>query len=338
MIGNAFFKSTDGGSTWSIRRFGSTATYVIGVAVDPLSPNIVYAGTQTEGVFKSTDYGDNWKSTGSGPSNAITYLTLDPTRSGRLFASTATAFYLSEDGGETWTNVLNIPAWTVTIDPNMPATVYATARTQGVFRSSDGGHTWQGINTGITNLTMGRNAPVIIDPTNPQTLYVGSEGGGGVFKSLDRGDHWVAVNSGLDELAVNGLAMDPWNPAVLYAGGRNGVYKTITGGEVQSPSIALIVTGLQFDRTNVPAGSSYAVNVSGSNLTSQTFFDVRFTSPGSNQSAVVLNWQKGLAARHDVLVGTAPGFWTINGVRAHQIETDHTGNFVPVSATITVSP
>ena len=246
MIGNVFFKSTDGGLTWSRRRFGSPAVYVIAVAVDPLSPNIVYVGTQNEGLFKSTDYGDTWKSTASGLSGAITYLTLDPTKSGRLFASTATAFYLSEDGGETWTNVLNMPAWTVTIDPNRPSTVYATARTQGIFRSVDGGHTWQGINGGLTSLTMGRSAPVIIDPTNPQTLYVGSSGG--VFKSLDGGDHWFAVNSGLDELTVNGLAMDPRNPAVLYACGPNGVYKTVTGGEVQSASIAIsaVVNGASY--------------------------------------------------------------------------------------------
>jgi photosystem II stability/assembly factor-like uncharacterized protein len=237
MVGNAFFKSTDGGVTWSGRRFGSPAVYVIGVAVDPLSPNIVYAGTQNEGVFKSADYGDTWKSTASAPPGAITYLTLDPTKSGRLFASTATAFYLSEDGGERWADVLNMPAWTVTIDPNMPSIVYATARTQGVFRSVDGGHNWQSLNSGITALSMGRSAPVIIDPTDPRTLYVGGQGG--VFKSLDGGDHWLAINSGIDELTVNGLAMDPSNPAVLYACGPNGVYKTLTGSEAQSDSIAV---------------------------------------------------------------------------------------------------
>jgi hypothetical protein len=79
---------------------------------------------------------------------------------------------------------------------------------------------------------MGRNAPVTIDPTNPQTLYVGSEGGG-VFKSLDGGDHWFAVNSGLGDLSVWGLVIDPDNSAVLYACGPSGVYKTVTGGEVQ---------------------------------------------------------------------------------------------------------
>jgi uncharacterized protein (TIGR03437 family) len=238
--------------------------YVIAVAIDPLSPNIVYTGTQNEGVFKSTDYGDTWKSTASRPAGAITFLTLDPTKSGRLFASTATAFYLSEDSGETWTNVLNVPAWTVTIDPNRPSTVYATARTQGIFRSVDGGHTWRGINTGITTPSMGRSAPVIVDPTNPQALYVG--GGGGVSKSLDAGDHWFAVNSGLDELDVNGLAMDPRNPAVLYASGPNGVYKTVTGGEVQSASI--VVSGVVNGASNLsgPVSPGEIVVITGSGL------------------------------------------------------------------------
>ena len=264
MIGTALFKSTDGGLNWSPRRFGSPAVYVVGVAVDPLSPNIVYAGTQNEGIFKSTDYAETWASVGSGLSGAITYLTPDPTKSGRLFASTATAFYLSEDGGKGWTNVLNMPAWTVTIDPNTSSTVYATARTQGVFRSLDGGHIWQGINSGMTNLTMGRSAPVIIDPTNRLTLYVGSEGGG-VFKSLDGGDHWFAVNSGLDEPTVDGLAMDPSNPAVLYACGPNGVYKTVTGAEVQSASIAIsaVVNGASYSSGLVSPGEIVVITGSG---------------------------------------------------------------------------
>jgi photosystem II stability/assembly factor-like uncharacterized protein len=125
-----------------------------------------------------------------------------------------------------------MPAWTITIDSNTPSTVYATARTQGLFRSSDGGHTWQAINTGVPNLSMGRSAPVIIDPTNPLKLYVGSEGGG-VYKSSDGGDHWIAVNSGLDDLSVEGLAMDPTDPTVLYACGPSGVYKTTTGAEMK---------------------------------------------------------------------------------------------------------
>jgi photosystem II stability/assembly factor-like uncharacterized protein len=229
------FKSEDGGLTWARRRVGSANVNVVAVAVDFLSPSIVYAGTQNEGLFKSDDYGDTWKGLGSGLSGAITGLTSDPSKSGRLFAATGMAFFLSEDYGETWTNVLNRSAWTITIDSKAPSTVYATTRTQGVFRSFDSGRTWHEINNGLTALTMGRTAPVTVDPTNPQSLYVGSEGGG-VLKSPDGGEHWFAVNSGLDDLSVLGLAMNPDNSSVLYACGPSGVYQTLIGGEAQSAS------------------------------------------------------------------------------------------------------
>jgi hypothetical protein len=232
LVGSMLFKSVDGGATWARRRFGTPAVYVISVAVDPLSPNIVYAGTNNEGLFKSTDYGDTWARVGTGLSGAIRFLTIDPTKSERLFASTSMGFFLSEDGGQTWTNVLPMNAWTVTVDPISPLKTYATTGGQGVFRSSDGGHTWQPINSGLTNLSMGHSAPVIIDPTNHQTLYVGSDGG--VFKSLDGGDHWFPFNLGLSDLSVSGLAMDPANSSVLYASGPSGVFKTVCGIDVTS--------------------------------------------------------------------------------------------------------
>ena len=114
-----------------------------------------------------------------------------------------------------------------------------------------------------------------------------------------------------------------------------------SNAELYTPSVLVpvpVVTGLRFDRMSVATGSSYSANFSGSNLTDEMFFDVRFTAPGSNDSAVVLNWQTGLTANHSVPAGTTSGIWTINGGRAHRIETDHIGNFVAVSATIAVSP
>jgi hypothetical protein len=132
-----------------------------------------------------------------------------------------------------------------------------------------------------------------------------------------------------------------WPTALGGAGGRDPAGAVLASAEIYIPAVlvpASVVTDLKFDPMNAVAGSSYSITVSGSHLTQETFFDVRFISPESNESAVVLNWQKGLAARHDVPAGTASGVWTINGVRAHQLETDHSGNFVPVSATITVSP
>jgi hypothetical protein len=141
-------------------------------------------------------------------------------------------------------------------------------------------------------------------------------------------------SSGGNQVTVrvpSGIAPGQTVPVRLSYIGRTSNEVTIVVG-------ALVVIDLRFDQSSVAAGASYTVHVAGSYLTPETFFDVRFSSPGSNSNNVVLNWQKGLAASHQVPVGAAQGSWAINGVRAHQDEADHTGDFVPVLATITVSP
>jgi hypothetical protein len=127
---------------------------------------------------------------------------------------------------------------------------------------------------------------------------------------------------------------------VLLTGGYTPDLKPASA-ELYIPSILVpipVVGAVRFDRMVVPPGSSYSVGLSGSNLSPEMFFDIRFTSPESSESAVALNWQKGLVVNHEVPAGLSPGNWAITGVRAHEIETDHTGIFFPVSATITVSP
>ena len=97
-------------------------------------------------------------------------------------------------------------------------------------------------------------------------------------------------------------------------------------------------TDLHFDRTTAAIGDSFLASYFGANLNSQTFFDVRFRSPGSLLDQETQNWQTGTTSSHVLALGTATGIWTITGVRAHQGETDHTGSFVPVSAAIIVTP
>jgi len=180
-----------------------------------------------------------------------------------------------------------------------------------------GGQGWDAINGGWY-ATGSRAEAEIYDPSS------------GTFKSTDH-------MNGRRLFFASALLS---NGTVLITGGwdRAGPVDT---AELYIPSVsapAPIVTAIEFDRPSVATGSSYSVNVSGSNLTPQTLFDARFIAPGSNASDVALNWQKGLAENHEVPAGIASGSWTITGVRAHEIETDHTGNFFPVSATITVSP
>jgi hypothetical protein len=135
------------------------------------------------------------------------------------------------------------------------------------------------------------------------------------------------------------------NGTVLLAGGYGyagiGAYSgTLSTAEIYTPAVpapAGIVSELRFDLSNVSGGDSFTADFSGSNLTSEMFFDVRFLAPGSTMPAAGLNWQKGATSAHAISAGIAPGVWIITGVRAHRFESDHSGPFLPVTATITVS-
>jgi hypothetical protein len=234
-----------------------------------------------------------------------------------------------------------VGAHSLAIDPKNSSTIYVglafLGGYGGVFKSTDGGASWTEADSGLPIGSYGPYAVglLAIDPQAPSTLYAitsyATPNGASIFKTTDGGASWSELSIGLTTRDVNTWTFDRQNPKKVYVGTTGDGVLAITFG-------APVVTDLQFDRTTVAAGTSYTVKVSGSNLTAQTFFDVRFATPGSNASDVALNWQRGFAASHNVSGSTAAGSWTINGVRAHEVETDHTGSFVPVSATITVSP
>ena len=345
----AIFKTTDGGGTWTAAYLPGNRYYEIYVlAIDPQNPATLYAGT-FGGIFKSMDGGATWNAANIGISISggyISTLVIDPNSPSTLYASGSPGVFKSTDGGASW-NALNIQAnhsiTILAIDPQNSHTIYAGGF-GAIFKSTDSGTNWTAAGAGLPN-NPNWMAALVIDPQNPSTLYAGTSGMGsdgscdspcsgfhdGVFKSTDGGGTWTALNSGLTATHVFSLAIDPNNSNRLYAGTMGGGVFAITF------AIAPVVTDFRFDQTNVAAGGSYAVTVSGSSLTPQTFFDVRFSAPGSGASAVVLNWQKGLVVSHNVPAGIAAGAWTITGVRAHELEADHTDSFVPVSATITVS-
>ena len=73
-------------------------------------------------------------------------------------------------------------------------------------------------------------AGVQVNPAHHDVLHVGTEVEG-VFKSTDGGETWRPVNLGIEDPRVTGLAMDPVDPKILYAGTCSSVYKTWSGGE-----------------------------------------------------------------------------------------------------------
>jgi hypothetical protein len=99
---------------------------------------------------------------------------------------------------------------------------------------------------------------------------------------------------------------------------------------------AVVVTNVTLDTPATVAASTYVATAVGSNLTAQTYFDIRVSAPGSSAPIIANNWQAGAIGPHSFPAGTPKGTWTITGIRAHQDPNNHTGSFVTVATTLTV--
>ncbi|HLH71959.1 MAG TPA: hypothetical protein VKX96_01655, partial [Chloroflexota bacterium] len=104
-----------------------------------------------------------------------------------------------------------------------------------------------------------------LDPSTPNLIYAGSNGGG-VFQSMDGGQTWAVINNGLGNFFVNALSIDPTNPAIVLAGtGRGplvgepsaGVYRTTNRGNTWAAAITMADT-LALARTPQNAQVVYA--------------------------------------------------------------------------------
>jgi photosystem II stability/assembly factor-like uncharacterized protein len=235
-------------------------------------PNVFYVGQVNGGVWKSDDYGRTWtpifdhESTQS--IGAIAVASSNPNiiyvASGeglhRPDLSVGNGIYKSTDAGKTWTHLglrdgFQIPA--LAVDPRDPNRVFAAVlghpygpnEERGLFRSTDGGQTWEksiykNENTGASD--------VEIDPSNPDVIYASMwevrEGpwednnevngtGGGLFKSTDGGNTWHPLTNGLPkDLAQIYVAIAPTDPRRLYAtlgtsSGALAVYRSDDAGD-----------------------------------------------------------------------------------------------------------
>src|SRR5438105_3314592 len=206
-VGGGLWKTTNGGITWFPVTDGQIHSSSVGaVALSESNPDIVYIGMgetelrgnimQGDGVYKSTDAGKTWKHIGLADTQAISRIRVHPTNPEIVYVS-----------------ALGHP--------------YARNAERGVFRSKDGGATWEKVlyrddHSGAVDLCL--------DPHNPQTLYTAlwdanrtpwsltSGGpGSGLFKSTDGGDHWTEItrNPGLPSgiigkigVAISGAVAD----------------------------------------------------------------------------------------------------------------------------------
>ncbi len=219
MVNGGVWKTTNAGRTWN-PIFDDQPTGSIGaIAVAPSDPDIIYVGSGEglqrpdlsigDGIYKSTDAGKTWTHLGLRDGQQIPRIDVDPKNPNRLFVA-----------------VLGHP--------------YGPNEERGIFRSTDGGKTFQKVLYRDEN-TGGKD--VDIDPSDPNTVYATMlegrqgpwengawSGTGGVFKSTDGGSTWKELSKGLPERVGNAeIAIAPSNPKRIY------VYATAAAPPPQPP-------------------------------------------------------------------------------------------------------
>lgn len=233
-VGGGVWKSTDAGTTWQ-PIFDSQPIASIGaIAVAPSDPNVVYVGsgeadmrediTYGNGMYKSTDGGTTWTHIGLTDSQQIGRILIDPHNADVVYvAALGHAFgpnaergvFRSTDGGRTWSAVLHRDTDTGAIDlafdPQDAKIIYAslwqTRRPpwnvyppsngpgSGLYKSTDGGNTWQQLTNGLPTEGLGRIG-IAVAPTNRNRVYaiVDAERGG-LYRSDDAGQSWTLADS-----------------------------------------------------------------------------------------------------------------------------------------------
>ncbi len=225
--GGGLLKSTDGGKTWMNISDGYFHSSGVGaIAVAPSDPNVIYVGmgetnirgniTPGDGVYKSTDAGKTWTNIDLDSTHFISKIIVDPRDPNRVYV--AALGHVFNDNPD-----------------------------RGVYRSEDGGKTWQKIlyhdeKSGAIDLAM--------DPNNPRILYAaiwqayrapwGLSSGGpgsGIYKSTDGGDTWkeLSKNPGLPKgiLGKIGLAVSHGNSTVwaMVEAKHGGLFRSDNGGK-----------------------------------------------------------------------------------------------------------
>ncbi|MGH9839447.1 MAG: SBBP repeat-containing protein [Blastocatellia bacterium] len=250
-------KSIDGGATWS--ESGLNVADIPDFVIDRKNTLICYAATNL-GVYKSIDGGNAWSlaNTGLPSSFYVRQLESNPVTTSTLYAigvgsTPSPRLYKTTDGAATWEDVTpsgNLIA--LAVDPINSSVVYV-GTDRGVLKSIDGGGNWRPAGLDDYFILL-----IAIDPANPATLYAStpyqevstpaglrSESSGGVFKSVNGGASWFTSDNLVKKVPVDVLAIDPLNPATVYAGtpanleafvlklnpsGDGLVYSTLLGG------------------------------------------------------------------------------------------------------------
>ncbi len=263
--GGGVWKTTNGGASFK-SVFDKYCQSVGAIAIDQKNPKTVYVGTGEsnmrnsvsigDGLYKSTDGGDNWNRIGGLDSTEhIARILLDPSNSNVIYVaapgplwsnSKHRGLYKSTDGGKSFENILYISdkagCADIALDPKNPSIVYATTwefRRQpylfnsggdgsAMWKSLDGGKTWKELKNGLPPKPFGRIA-FALSPSEPEKLLAIVESANtGLYISADGGENWKQQSAILNVVArpfyFSSLMVDPFDSKRVYRPAYNFSY------------------------------------------------------------------------------------------------------------------
>ena len=261
------FKTTNHGVTWRPVFDDAGPTLSIGdMALAPSDPLVVWVGTGEangeqqagslgNGVYRSLDGGETWRHMGLPETRFIHRVVIHPKNPDVVFVAAPghrwgpnpeRGLYRTLDGGETWKKVLFINDDTGVVEVAMEdngRVLYAAAYQRrrhawgnltggphsGIYRSMDGGTTWEKLGGGLPEGVLGKIA-IAIAKSSPNVVYaaIGNEDGG-LYRSEDRGTSWERVNDIRTSYWYGNIYVDPTNENQVWVMGTR-LHRSIDGG------------------------------------------------------------------------------------------------------------
>jgi photosystem II stability/assembly factor-like uncharacterized protein len=271
------WKTTNGGANWTPLTDKECALAMGSIAIDPVDPTIVYAGTGEQnysgdsywgcGVLRSTNGGTSWTPIGPTALQApaswtqIARVVIAPSTAGTpgtttLLVASDFGLYRSVDGGANWATVLAGEINDIVLDPTNDSVAYAAVRLSRVYKSTNRGATWSAVAAGFPTTTVGR-INLGIAPSSSQTLYAAVHNASnsallGIWKTTNGGTAWSQL-SATGASCTQGsnsqcwydmfIGVSPTNPDTVYFGGIN-LFRSTDGGS----SFSQIGGGIHVDQ------------------------------------------------------------------------------------------
>jgi photosystem II stability/assembly factor-like uncharacterized protein len=242
------YKTRNGGETWENLSRGMSHSRVISIAIDPVYPATVYAGTKGDAVYKSYDGGQRWVSQRTGldsiiMTSVVNQFVFDPLDSRRLFVATTMGIFESPNGGETWQKRMDgmkevLMVITLAFDPTRPTIMYA-GTSGGVYKTTDRAMRWEKTNNGLVPLDVVTSSRALgvtvvqVDPHASETVYAATLSG--LYKSIDGAQSWSRIAQSLPDQMMSAMVFDRVKAGVMYVASREGVHRSEDGGETWSP-------------------------------------------------------------------------------------------------------